>query len=70
MAVSQTDLDNLNTAITTGELEVEYQGRRVRYRSVAELKAAYDHVKSELPQQAATTRTGAFRFSFATLRGD
>jgi hypothetical protein len=70
MAFTQADLDNLNAAIVGSELEVEYQGRRVRFRSVAELKEAYKHVKGELAQQAAAT-TGtrsSFRFNFATTR--
>ncbi len=70
MAYTQTDLDNLNAAIVGAELEVEYQGRRVRFRSVAELKAAYEHVKSELAASSAPSRTGPFRFTFTTQRGD
>lgn len=70
MAFTQTDLDNLNAAIVGAELEVEYQGRRVRFRSVAELRQAYEHVKSELAQTAGAARTGPFRFTFTTSRGD
>jgi len=70
MAFTQTDLDNLNAAIVGAELEVEYQGRRVRFRSVAELKAAYEHVKTELAASSASSRTGSFRYTFTTQRGD
>lgn len=70
MAFTQTDLDNLNAAIVGSELEVEYQGRRVRFRSVAELRSAYEHVKAELAQTSTSARTGSFRFSFTTSRGD
>jgi len=68
MAYTQADLDNLNAAIVGSELEVEYQGRRVRFRSVAELRAAYDHVKSELAASKTPTRTGPYRFTFTTQR--
>ena len=71
MAVTQADLDNLNAAILGAELEVEYQGRRVRYRSVAELRAAYDHAKAEMAgQYAGGRRGGTFQYTFTTQRGD
>lgn len=72
MAITQADLDALNTAIIGAELEVEFQGRRVRYRSVSELRAAYQHAQSELAAQtsSASTRTGPYRFRFTTARGD
>ena len=41
MAITQTDLDNLAAAIVSGQLTVEYNGRRVTYRSMAEMKQAY-----------------------------
>lgn len=71
MAFTQADLDALNSAIVGQHLEVEYQGRRVRFRSVAELQAAYRHVKAELATStSAASRTGPYRFSFTTSRGD
>jgi len=68
MAYTQADLDSLNAAIIGSELEVEYQGRRVRFRSVAELRAAYEHVKGELSATKTTARTGPYRFTFTTQR--
>lgn len=54
MALTQSDLDRLDAAIATAELEVEFgDGRRVRYRSVAELTAARDHVAGVLRTAAA-----------------
>ena len=44
MALSQTDLDALDTAIASAELEVEIEGRRVKYRSTNELLRARQHV--------------------------
>jgi hypothetical protein len=71
MAYTQTDLDNLNAAIVGAELEVEYQGRRVRFRSVKELQAAYEHVKAELAAQAtASAPRTSYGYTFTTLRGD
>lgn len=71
MAYTQADLDALNAAIVGSELEVEYQGRRVRFRSVAELRAAYLHAKSEMAQATSVaSRTGPYRFTFTTSRGD
>jgi len=38
MAFTQDDLDAIDQALISGELEVSYQDRKVRYRSVRELK--------------------------------
>lgn len=70
MALTQTDLDNLDAAIATGELKVEFNGRVVVYRSISELMAARAHVASVLSTSSATTRrTAAYRVGFATNRG-
>lgn len=72
MAITQADLDALNAAILGSELEVECQGRRVRYRSVGELRQAYEHAKAEMAAQPSSGggRRGAYRFTFTTQRGD
>lgn len=69
MALSQTDLDTLDSAIATSELEVTIDGRTVKYRSIAELLAARQHVASVI---AATSRPqrSSFNFKFTTSRGD
>lgn len=60
MALTQTDLDRLDAAIATAELEVEFgDGRRVRYRSVPELTAARDHVADVLRASVAASSGGA-----------
>lgn len=71
MALTQTDLDALDTAIATGELTVEFNGRRVTYRSVPELLQARAHVAAVLSRQtnAAQPQPGAVRYHFATTRG-
>lgn len=69
MAITQADLDALNAAIVAQELEVEFEGSRVRYRSVAELRAAYEHAQTQLAAQAPSRRT-SFQFQFTTSRGE
>lgn len=68
MALTPQDIDNLDTAIATGELEVEVNGRRVKYRSISELKAAREHVASVLQQAAGSSRAAAYRVNFSTSR--
>jgi hypothetical protein len=70
MALSQTDLDALDAAIAASELEVQIDGRRVKYRSTAELLQARAHVSGVLAASATSGRTGGFRFRFTTSRGD
>lgn len=74
MALTQTDLDTLDSAIASGELKVSYNGRMVEFRSVAELKSARAHVYDVLTGAVASTpkarRTGTYRYTFTTGRGD
>jgi len=71
MALTQTDLEALDSAIATGELTVEFDGRRVTYRGVPELLQSRAHVAAVLSAQATTgqRQPGAVRYSFATTRG-
>lgn len=48
MAFSAEDLDALEDAIATGALEVEYEDRKVRYRSLNEMLRARDLVRKKL----------------------
>lgn len=73
MAFTQTDLDNINTAIATGELSVEVNGRKVVYRSVDDLLKARAVMQADLAATvtaSSSPRRGAFRVTFATHRGD
>ena len=74
MAYTQSDLDVLDRAIATGEREVEYDGMRRVFRSVAELKEARAHVASVLAGAGSTSGTSrppvAYRFGMTTARGD
>lgn len=69
MAFTQTDLDNINAAIATGALTVERNGRRVTYRSIADLKAAKEVIESELQRQRVSRPQSSYRFTFTTGRG-
>ena len=54
MAFSQTQLQALENALAMGVLEVEYDGQKVKYQSVAALKSAISYVKSQMNQAAGT----------------
>ena len=70
MAYTQTDLDNVKTAIASGEQSVEVGGRKVVYRSVEELRKARDDIAAELNADASssTTRRGSYIVRFTTAR--
>lgn len=48
MAFSQADLNNIRTAIAKGELIVEFDGRKVTYRSIDDLLKAEQHIATAL----------------------
>jgi hypothetical protein len=70
MALTQTDLDALDVAIASSELEVRLEGRAVTYRSMTELLQARAHVASVIAAGSATTRRSNYGFQFVTQRGD
>ena len=73
MAFSQTDLDNINAAVATGELSVEVNGRKVVYRSMDDLLKARAIIQGELDAAAtvaAAPRRGSYQVRFSTARGD
>jgi hypothetical protein len=51
MAFTQQNLDAIEKAISTGTLSVEYNGKRVTYRSMSDLLKARDVIKAELAKQ-------------------
>lgn len=60
MSYTEADLERVDTAISSGVSEVEYSdGRRVRYRSIAELRAIRRTIADDLAAQAGT-RTPSF----------
>lgn len=70
MVLSASDLDALDRAIASSELEVEVDGRRVRYRSMSELMKARQHVEDAVRRQAPAAARSVFRFNMTTARGD
>lgn len=48
MAVTQQDIDNLNTAIASGERVVVLNGQSVTYRSIDDLIKARNDLRNEL----------------------
>jgi hypothetical protein len=68
MALTQTDLDALDVAIASSELEVRLEGRSVKYRSTDELLKARQHVAEVLRTAGGSANRSSFRFNFATQR--
>lgn len=56
MAYTQTDLENLETAIKQGVLTVRYKEHSVTYRSLDEMLRLRDLMKKELGQLPRTQR--------------
>lgn len=69
MAFTTADLTAIDRAIAASELEVELEGRRVRFDSFEGLRARRDFIAGQLVT-AAQRPTGAFRYRFTTSRGD
>lgn len=59
MAYTQSDLERIETAIAGAELEVQYADKRVKYRSMDELRTARSEILKGL--QTTTTPSRAFR---------
>lgn len=63
MAFTQADVDAIKTAIASGEHEITYgDGRRIQYRSVAELQSALQLAQNEVAAAAGTTKKRTVRF--------
>jgi hypothetical protein len=70
MSITSADLDALDRAIASAELEVDIDGRRVRYRSTQELIAARAHLASVLATQQSGRRRASYQYQMTTARGD
>ena len=55
MAVSQSDLDALESAIASGELRVTVDGRMVEYRSIDDLISAHAFLSRKLAAASEST---------------
>ena len=69
MAFTTADLTALDRAIAASELEVELEGRRVRFDNFAGLVARRDFIVGQLAN-ASVRRRSSYKFQFTTLRGD
>jgi len=56
MAFTQDDLDAIEEAIGSGALEVEVDGHKTKYRSIAELERAKRHILKSLQSQTIRRR--------------
>ena len=54
MAWSQTDLDSIEAAITSGQRRVRLNGREVEYHSVGDMLKARDAIRNEVSRINAT----------------
>lgn len=57
MAFTTTQLAAIEAALASGELTVEYDGKRVTYRSMADLVTARDLIRGELIAAGTITDT-------------
>jgi hypothetical protein len=69
MAYTLAQLQSLQDAFATGELEVSFEGKTVRYRSIDDLKKAIDTVSAELTANGLLTES-APRRSYAVFSKD
>jgi roadblock/LC7 domain-containing protein len=67
MAVSQSDLDALESAIASGELRVTVDGRTVEYRSIDDLISAHAFLSRKLSaaSEPTTVRRSPLRYQVA-----
>lgn len=65
MSFTQTQLDALDAAIASGTLEVRYDGKEIKYRTLAELRQARQIVASALAEAAGTKRPGYVNPAFS-----
>ncbi|NYT38879.1 hypothetical protein ERD78_18820 [Allopusillimonas soli] len=61
MAYTQADLDAIKAAIAGSELEVQYGDKRVRFRSMQDLKDAARLIQGDLDAQAGKRRSRIVR---------
>lgn len=55
MAITQTDIDNLNAAIASGERVVVLNGQSVTYRAISDLILARNDLESQMRKQNEVT---------------
>lgn len=68
MAYTAADLARIQSAIAKGELEVQYADRKVRYRSIAELREAQTEIVRSLDRASPRSRVFRLRHGGKGLR--
>lgn len=63
------DLATINSAIASGQLEVRFNNRVIRYQSTSEMIAARDLIRADLGVSQVDQRQRARRLSFTTSKG-
>jgi len=70
VAWTSTDITAIENAIASGELTVQYQDRRIVYRSLSELLRARDVIQAAInAASATTTKNIAKSVRFRTTKG-
>ena len=69
MAVTQTDIDNLNTAIASGARSVTIGGQTVIYNTTESLIKARNDMQEQMIKQNRTTRRKKQSYLFQSGRG-
>lgn len=69
MAVTQTDIDNLNAAIASGARSVTLGGQTVIYNTTDSLIKARDDLRNELWAQARASRRQRQTYAYQNGRG-
>jgi hypothetical protein len=69
MAVTQSDIDNLNTAIASGTRSVTLGGQTITYNTTASLIAARDDLVKQLRALNRTTRRSRQALAYQNGRG-
>lgn len=65
MAFTTTQLDAIEAAIASGELVIEYEGKKVQYRNMDDLVTARNTIRADLIARGELTPTAAPTLSFA-----
>lgn len=65
MAFTTAQLDAIEAAMASGELLVEFEGKKVQYRSMADLVLVRNTVRSELIAAGLLSQTTATTISYA-----
>lgn len=69
MAFTQSQLDAIENAISGGELTVEYQDKRVTYRSLKEMMQIRDMMRKDLDVNGANSSANRSRVYMSHRKG-